>query len=86
MPCYKTATMAWMYYTMVFRHHDLPDSIVSDRDPQFTPLFWNALCGILGVKVKLSTVYAPQTDRQIEIMNHFINSRLRPFVNYYQNN
>ena len=38
-----------LYYTYVYRYYDLPDSIVSDRGPQFVSVFWNALCAILGV-------------------------------------
>jgi len=88
-PCHKTATaedMAWLYYVHVYRHYDLPDSIVSDRGPQFISQFWNALMSILGVKVTLSTAYSPQTDGQTEIMNQYSDQRLRPFVNHYQDN
>jgi len=61
-PCFKTATaedMAWIYYTYVYRYYDLPDSIVSDRGPQFISAFWNTLISILGVKITLSTAYSP---------------------------
>jgi hypothetical protein len=36
--------------------------------------------------LKLSTAYHPQTDGQTEIMNQYMDQRLRPFVNYYQDN
>ena len=88
-PCHRTATakdMAEMYYVHAYRYYDLPDSIVSDRGPQFISDFWNAFCAILGVKVKLSTAYSPQTDGQTEIMNQYLDQRLRPFVNHYQDN
>ena len=32
----------------------------------------------------MSTANHPQTDRQTEIINQYIDQRLRPFVNYYQ--
>jgi hypothetical protein len=34
----------------------------------------------------LSTAFYPQTDRQTEIMNQYLDQRLRPFANYYQDN
>ncbi|KAH7554700.1 hypothetical protein BM1_07361 [Bipolaris maydis] len=47
---------------------------------------WSEFCRILGVKVKLSTAYHKETDGQTEIMNKYIDQRLRPFVTYYQDN
>ena len=88
-PCYKTSTakdMALMYIKYIYRTKGVPDSIVSDRGPQFVSEFWNEFTRILGVKLKLSTAYHPQTDGQTEIMNQYIDQRLRPFVSYYQDN
>lgn len=88
-PCNKTATaktMSEIYYVHVYRHHNLPDSVVSDRGPQFISDFWAALTSILGVKVVLSTAYSPQTDGQTEVMNQYCDQRLRPFVSHYQDN
>lgn len=88
-PCHKTATaadMAEIYYVHVYRHHDFPDSIVSDRGPQFISFFWDSLTKIVGVKLALSTAYSPQTDGQTEIMNEYNDQRLRPFVNHFQTN
>jgi hypothetical protein len=89
LPCFKTTTakdMARLYVTNVWRTHGAPDTAVSDRGPQFISEFWNELCRILGIKLKLSTAFHPQTDGQTEIMNQYIDQRLRPFVNYYQDN
>jgi transposase InsO family protein len=88
-PCFKTTTakdMAMLYINHIYRWRGVPDSIVSDRGPQFISDFWNEFCRILDVKIKLSTAFHPQTDGQTEIMNQYINQRLRPFVNYYQDN
>jgi transposase InsO family protein len=59
---------------------------VSDRGPQFISAFWNEFTSILGIKLKLSTAYHPQTDGQTEIVNQYLDQRLRPFVNYFQDN
>jgi hypothetical protein len=88
-PCTKEATatdLAHLFYTHVYRHHNVPESIVSDRGPQFISQFWNAFCSLIGTKVKLSTAFHPQTDGQTEIMNQYIDQRLRPYVNHYQDN
>jgi transposase InsO family protein len=88
-PCLKTVTaeqLAKLYIKSIYRYYGPPDSIVSDRGPQFVSEFWKAFCAILGIKLKLSTAYHPQTDGQTEIMNQYLDQRLRPFVNYYQDN
>jgi transposase InsO family protein len=88
-PCYKTVTarnMAEMYIQHIYRHRGAPQSIVSDRGPQFISQFWEEFTRILGVKLKLSTAFHPQTDGQTEIMNQYIDQRLRPFISHYQDN
>jgi transposase InsO family protein len=88
-PCYKTTTareMAQLFLIHVYRHQGPPDSIVSDRGPQFVSEFWEAVCQILGTKLKLSTADHAQTDGQTENANQYIEQRIRPFVNYYQDN
>jgi transposase InsO family protein len=88
-PCYKTVdapAMAWLFICYIFRYFGPPDTIVSDRGPQFVSAFWKEFTRILGVKLKLSTAYHPQTDGQTEIVNQYLDQRLRPFVNYFQDN
>lgn len=88
-PCHKTTTaeeMASLFIYHVWRYFGPPDSIVSDRGPQFISAFWTEFCRLLGTKLKLSTAHHPQTDGQTEIMNQYLEQRLRPFVNYYQDN
>ena len=58
---YTAATVAKVYIDQVFKLHGLPNSIVSDRDPVFTSLFWQELFKIQGVNLQLSTAYHPQT-------------------------
>lgn len=88
-PCHKTIDargMAALFIQWIYRFGHTPESIVSDRGPQFVSRFWSEFCRIIGVKVKLSTAYHKQTDGQTEIMNKYLDQRLRPFVSYYQDN
>src|ERR1700738_378118 len=88
-PCFKNIDAkesARLFLHYVYRIYGPPDSIVSDRGPQFVSAFWKEFTGILGIKLKLSTAYHPQTDGQTEIANQYLDQRLRPFVNYFQDN
>ncbi len=56
------------FFSNLFKHHGMPDSIVSDRDPKFTSKFWQRLMELCGVKLKMSSSRHPQTDGSSEIM------------------
>jgi transposase InsO family protein len=89
LPCHKEINaegMARLFARHVYCYYGAPESIVSDRGPQFVSRFWKEFCRILGTKVSISTAGHPQTDGQTEIMNQYLDQRLRPFVNYYQDN
>jgi len=88
-PCHKNIDargLATLFIQWIYRFGHTPESIVSDRGPQFISSFWQEFCRIIGVKIKLSTAYHKETDGQTEIMNRYIDQRLRPFVSYYQDN
>lgn len=67
------------------RLHGLPTSIVSDRDPRFTALFWKQLTERLGVKLKMSTAAHPQSDGVTERANRAINATMRALLNDFTN-
>jgi transposase InsO family protein len=86
-PCFETATAtdaARMYYEGPFRILGLPDTVVSDRGPQFVSDFQDEMNKILGIKWKLSTPGHSQTAGQAEIMNAYFDQRLRPYVSHFQ--
>ena len=71
--------------TELFRNHivslhDVPLSIISDRDPRFTSRFWKGLMKELGVKLNLSTAFHPQTDGQSERTIQTLEDMLRSCV------
>ena len=85
-PCHKTINargMAELFLKYIWCQEGYPDSIVSDRSPQFVSSFWTEVCRILGTRVKLSIAFYPQTDGQTEIMNQYIDQCLQPFINHY---
>ena len=64
--------------------HRLPESIVSDRGPQFVAEFTRELNKMLGIETRLSTAFHLQTDGQMERMNQELEQYLRFFVDHQQ--
>ncbi|GJW84423.1 putative reverse transcriptase domain-containing protein [Tanacetum coccineum] len=69
LPIKKTDSMeklTQLYLKGVMCRHDVPISIISDRDSHFTSRFWRSLQKALGTNLEMSTAYHPQTDGQSE--------------------
>jgi hypothetical protein len=87
LPTTKSATArtaAGLFYRYVWRFRGCPLTITSDRGPQFISDFMGELSKLTRTKLKLSTAEHAQTDGQTEIVNQIIDTRLRPFVNHFQ--
>ena len=64
----------------VWKLYGLPESIVSDRGPQFAVELTKELNRMLGIKTKLLTAFYPQTDEQTERMNQELEQYLWFFI------
>jgi len=78
-------TVARAYLENVWKYQGFPEDVVSDRDSTFTGSFCTDLYNFLGIKRSMSTAYHPQTDGQTERINEVIESYLRSYCNYEQN-
>ena len=70
---------------VILTKYGLPLSIVSDRGSLFTSRYWGALTRRWAVKRRLSTAFHPQTDGQTERQNQVMETFLRCFINFEQN-
>ena len=66
--------------------HEIPESIVSDRDTQFTSLFWKELQKLMGTKLLMSMAFHPQTDSTTERANRSVAQILQTVVDNDQKN
>ncbi|GMG14498.1 unnamed protein product [Phytophthora fragariaefolia] len=71
---------AEFFLDLVFRHHRLPESILSDRDPRFTSAFWTRLSALLGTRLLMSTAAHLETDVQTERVNRVLEDVLRSYA------
>jgi transposase InsO family protein len=82
-PTTKTVTSkgtAELYRDYVWKHHGLPNSLISDRGPQFASQLMVDLLKLLKIEKKMSTAYHPQTDGQTERVNCKLGQYLRLFT------
>ena len=63
---YTVAQNARLYLDRIVPMHGVPISIVSDRGTQFTSRFWRSFQKALGMQLRFSTAFHPQTDGQLE--------------------
>jgi len=76
--------LARLFRDNMWKLHGLPESVISDRGPQFAAELTKELNRMLGIETRLSTAFHPQTDRQTEQMNQELEQYLRFFIDYRQ--
>jgi hypothetical protein len=74
---YSAESVAEAFFAEVVRLHGVPQSMVSDRDPVFTSVFWQELMRLMGTKLHMMTAFHPQSDGQSESANRVIIMYLR---------
>ena len=72
------------FYIHIWKHYDLPESLISNKDIQFTFNIWQHLYQILKINIKLFTMYHFKMNKQTERVNAVIKHYLWTFVNYMQ--
>jgi hypothetical protein len=65
-----------IYMREIARFHEVPTSIVSDRDLRFTSKFWEKMQKQFGTTLRFNTTTHPQTDgypeRVIQILEYML--------------
>ncbi|KAD5960575.1 hypothetical protein E3N88_12047 [Mikania micrantha] len=64
---YTAKSVADVFIKEIIRHHGIPKTIVSDRDPLFLSKFWQEIFRSMGTKLNMSSVYHPESDCQSEV-------------------
>jgi hypothetical protein len=60
--------------------HDIPKTIVSDRDPKFTSKFWKGLFKGFRTNLNFNIAYHPESDGKTKRVNQVIEDMLRMYV------
>ena len=79
-----SAGVTRLFLEHIWRHHGLPEEVISDCGSAFISNFSCELAALLGVKLTPSTSYHLQTNGQTECMNQEIEVYLWVFVSHQQ--
>src|SRR5262245_34458123 len=77
---FRAKDIADLIFDHVYKLHGLPKAIISDRDSLFTSTFWKHLHKLMGVELKMSSAYHPETDGSTERANRTVTQMLRQCV------
>jgi hypothetical protein len=77
---HKETNIAKIYMCEVAKLHDVPKTIVSDRDFNFTSNFWKGIFKGFGTNLNFNTTYHPESDGKTERVNQVIEDMLRMYV------
>ncbi|GJS47910.1 ty3-gypsy retrotransposon protein [Tanacetum coccineum] len=77
---FNASNVVEVFLDIVVKHHGIPKTIISDRDPIFVSSFWKQLFHFSGTQLSHSTAYHPQTDGQTEVVNRCLEQYLRAMV------
>nr|GFA21610.1 putative reverse transcriptase domain-containing protein [Tanacetum cinerariifolium] len=69
-----------LYFKEIVCKHDVPVSVIYDRDSLFTSRFWVSLQKALGTQLDLSTAYHPETDGQSKRTIQTLKDMLQAYV------
>ena len=75
---------ARLFRDNVWKLHRLPESVISNRGPQFAAELMKELNKMLEIETRLSMVFHPQIDGQMEQMNQELEQYLWFFTEYRQ--
>ena len=78
--------MASLFVQKHTAYFGIPEIIITNRDAIFISKYWQIILSSLGTKLKMSTVYYPETDRQTERMNQVIQNYLRIYIDTNHSN
>jgi hypothetical protein len=79
-------SVARAYLNNVWQYLGFPEDVISDQDLTFTGSFFTDLYNYLGIKLRMSRAYHPQTDGHTERIDHVIKSFFLSYCNSKQNN
>ena len=83
---YKADQLGFILLDKLIKDHGIPASITLNKNKFFTSNYWKTLISAIGTKLRMSTIYHPETDKQTEKINQSMETYFKHYVNCKQNN
>ena len=83
---YNEDHMASLFMQKHAVYFGIPEIIITDRDAIFISKYWQIIFSSLGTKLKMSTVYHPEIDRQTKRINQVVQNYLRIYIDTNHSN
>ena len=78
--------MASLFIQKHAAYFGISEIIITDRNAIFISKYWQTILSSLGTKLKISTAYHPEINRQTERINQIVQNYLRIYIdNNYSN-
>ena len=78
--------MASLFVQKYTTYFGISEVIITNRDAIFISKYQQTILSSLGTKLKMSTAYYPETDRQTERINQVIQNYLKIYINNNHSN
>lgn len=73
--------LAKVIIDVVVWHHELSNSIMTNKGSLFTSKFWSLLFYFLGIKRQVSIAFHPQTEGYNKRQNSIMKAYIHAFIN-----
>ena len=83
---YNVEQLKYIVLNRLIRYQKISRELINDRDKLFTFNYWKTLLPMMGIKLKMSTTFHPQTNDQTKRTNQSLKQYLRHYINNAQSN
>ena len=83
---YNVEQLKYIVLNRLIRYQEISKELINDKDKLFIFNYWKTLLSMLGIKLKMSTTFHPQTNEQTKRVNQSLKQYLRHYINNTQSN
>ena len=83
---YNVEQLKYIVLNQLIRYQRISRGLTNNRDKLFISNYWRTLLSMLRIKLKMLTIFHPQTNEQTKKTNQSLKQYLRHYINSAQSN